>query len=116
MRFIYRKKLSEGTLLNNPTLNDIHNDCLNLLYNIPIEIITELNMFKYLHNRIGTIVLPNERNMLINSRDAGFRNINVGELIAVEINNIYTYCVFIKDEINDICSILTTQNIILNKP
>lgn len=100
--------------IGNHDPNTLYSECLKSLYKIPINIITTLNKFNYLHNRIGTIVLPNEKNMLINSRDAGVRNINVGELISINTNDIFIYSVYINDINNNECLILSTQNVILN--
>lgn len=95
--------------------NVLYSDIRDLIYELPLKIIQNYKQFLYLHNKIGTIVGPNEINKLLQKQLADNKNIMIGELIAVKKNINYQYCIFINKINDNECKIFNCDNFIVNK-
>ena len=93
----------------NININKNHKSIMDKLFNILINVISGQNMFKFLHNRVGTYILPNEKNMLLKFSSAAINKIKKGELVAISNDDDnYQICIIINiDNVNNICTLLT---------
>ena len=108
---ILLKTYNNNINLYNEKIDDFYKEIINALFNIIINVISEKDMFKYLHNRVGTYILPNEKNMLLKYSSAAINKMKKGELVAISNDDDnYQICIIIHIQYGDNECILLTIN------